>query len=617
MAIDITDLGKSNRELRSTVRYFDQIQRASERLGRIQYQNIMKLNNELRFTIRYFDNVYRIALKLSRLRLMPTVTLNDKATPAIERLLRKLRSIRDEAIHASGHYTVRQKLDVFIKGLKIPPSPPATITINPSLLAASSSSSASATATATGGSGSGTKDGPKGFWGTVDDIFKKIVEYIDSFNKIVDAGKNIAELFNMFRNKDSGGESGSGDSNAGRAANGNKKCCCCCNGGNGGGSNRGGNDDRRNSRNGRGGNGRNNGNNRNNRNGRNNGGNGNGRGGNRGGSRGGRGGRLGGFLGRIGERVGGFFGRGRDAAGNNREGLLSKGLGGLKNLGGKIAGGATAGWKKAKEFLGGNGTDKKGIFAGGLDKLKGLVQNPKMNKAWDGLKGFTEKAGKGLAKGAGKIFRPLGAIMDIADIATASNGKERGAAIGSMIAGALGSVGGGLLGSVVPVAGTAAGSIAGGMLLSSAGEWLGGKIGGWFDNKKAAAAAPVVPKAPVAAASAIAATSTAMTAATAPAVPVNSATVQNATGKTQPIQIDANQMSAISSSLKDFKAEVTNAVSITIPPGAVQLTVKENELDYDALAMQVGQKVASELRKSLQNRKPDSSGGTTAKPIMA
>lgn len=89
-------------ELKATARYFDQIQRASDRLGRTRYQNIIKLNNELKFTARHFDQIYRTALKLSRLKLMPRVTLDDKASGEIDRLIAKLGQIRSKRVQVAA-----------------------------------------------------------------------------------------------------------------------------------------------------------------------------------------------------------------------------------------------------------------------------------------------------------------------------------------------------------------------------------------------------------------------------------------------------------------------------------------------------------------------------------
>ncbi|WP_411349286.1 hypothetical protein [Paenibacillus sp. WLX2291] len=604
MATDITELRKSNGELRATVRYFDQIQRASERLGRTQYQNIMKPNNELKFTVRYFESAYRTALKLSRLRLMPTISLNDQATPALQRLLRKLRSVQDEAINASGHYTVKQKLDVFIKGLKIPPPGPVNVTVdsnsNSNLLALLSSSKTEKA------------EEPES-------IVDTISKYIDLGKNIIEIPTSIDESVETIKKWLGKGKSDEGESNLDRAANSNKKCCCCCKDSDTSGSplddidlgdpDRKNNDsDSSDNRN------QNNGNNQNNN------GNNNNNGGNNGGS-GGNGGRkrgIKGFFQGIGGAAGKFFESAKRIAQRNpgeRSGFLSTGLSKLKGFGSDIAAGAAKGWKKTKELFTGT-PNSSGIISRGWDGLKNITKGAGsgLSKSWDAIKSVTKSAGSGLAKGAGKIFRPLGAVMDIASIATATSGKERGAAIGSMIAGALGTMAGGALGSVVPGAGTAIGGIGGGMLFGAAGDWLGGKIGGLFDTKKAAAA----PAASIASPLGSAATGSAAATVTAkPATVTTSAANKPATGKDSAIQIDSNQMNAISSSLKDFKTEVTNAVSINIPAGAVQLTVKENELDYDALVLQIGQRVVNELRKSMQNRKSNSQGNTSAKPIMA
>ncbi|CAM3494857.1 MULTISPECIES: hypothetical protein [Saccharibacillus] len=120
-------------ELKATARYFDQIQRASDRLGRTRYQNIVKLNNELKFTARYFDQIYRTALKLSRLKLMPKVTLDDKASRDIDRLLEKLGQIRSKRIQVSADIQmpavpampkVRQKVEALPRIAQAAPAAP-------------------------------------------------------------------------------------------------------------------------------------------------------------------------------------------------------------------------------------------------------------------------------------------------------------------------------------------------------------------------------------------------------------------------------------------------------------------------------------------------------------
>ena len=76
-------------------------------------------------------------------------------------------------------------------------------------------------------------------------------------------------------------------------------------------------------------------------------------------------------------------------------------------------------------------------------------------------------------------------------------------------------------------------------------------------------------------------------------------------GKSSPmtVQISEDQMSSLSSYLKDFKTETTNQIAVNVPVGAVQVTVRENAIDYDGLARQVGQRVVSEVRRAMENRK--------------
>jgi hypothetical protein len=91
------------------------------------------------------------------------------------------------------------------------------------------------------------------------------------------------------------------------------------------------------------------------------------------------------------------------------------------------------------------------------------------------LRGGGGLLGKG-GRLLGKAFRPLAAVMGIADIASAATSGERGAlggAVGRVGGGALGATLGGLVGSVVPGFGTVIGATLGGAL----GDWLGEKAG--------------------------------------------------------------------------------------------------------------------------------------------
>ncbi|MBJ7536628.1 hypothetical protein [Marinomonas transparens] len=102
---------------------------------------------------------------------------------------------------------------------------------------------------------------------------------------------------------------------------------------------------------------------------------------------------------------------------------------------------------------------------------------------------------KTLGSGAGKLFRPLNAVMQVPELASAiatGDSKEIGATAGNVAGGmggaAAGALAGAAIGSVVPIIGTAVGgligSVVGGMGGSSIGEWAGSKVGGWFSEDK-------------------------------------------------------------------------------------------------------------------------------------
>ena len=114
MAEMIVGLSKSNAEMRTTLRYLDQIQRSTERLGRVRYQSLIKVNNELRTTGRRLEHIYSMAVRISRLRITPTIGLIDKLSPALDRAWVKLNRFRDQMVTASGTVSleVRQKIEV-------------------------------------------------------------------------------------------------------------------------------------------------------------------------------------------------------------------------------------------------------------------------------------------------------------------------------------------------------------------------------------------------------------------------------------------------------------------------------------------------------------------------
>lgn len=105
---DVEDLIITNRELKATSRYIEQIQRLSDRLGRARYQSLIKLNTELKYMHRHLGNIYSLAIRLSRLRIIPKVFLIDKATPVLEALIRKLKSLKDAYIVARAKTGIDQ-----------------------------------------------------------------------------------------------------------------------------------------------------------------------------------------------------------------------------------------------------------------------------------------------------------------------------------------------------------------------------------------------------------------------------------------------------------------------------------------------------------------------------
>ncbi|MCD9020504.1 hypothetical protein [Cohnella silvisoli] len=181
---------------------------------------------------------------------------------------------------------------------------------------------------------------------------------------------------------------------------------------------------------------------------------------------------------------------------------------------------------------------------------------------------------KSASKFAGKLSRPLGVVSDVMGIFGAKPGKERNKAIGSAVGGwggaAAGAAAGAAIGSVVPVIGTAIGGLIGGALGglggSNVGEKLGGladKVGGWFGwgKKKKKKEDPVSLPVPV-----------------------------------------ANNPIANSSQAPVSNFPAMNSINISVPPGAVQITVSSPEIDYEQLSSQIGGQFATSIQQAMENR---------------
>ncbi|MGG3839646.1 hypothetical protein ABEV00_21825 [Paenibacillus thiaminolyticus] len=69
------------------------------------------------------------------------------------------------------------------------------------------------------------------------------------------------------------------------------------------------------------------------------------------------------------------------------------------------------------------------------------------------------------------------------------------------------------------------------------------------------------------------------------------------------VKISEDQVSQMMSYLQDFKKEVTNDIRVTLPPGAVQINMPKEEVDYDLIKNVVGQGIARAIETTLQNTK--------------
>ncbi|WP_432749871.1 hypothetical protein [Paenibacillus amylolyticus] len=183
MAEMIVGLSKSNAEMRTTLRYLDQIQRSTERLGRVRYQSLIKVNNELRTTGRRLEHVYSMAVRISRLRITPTIGLIDKLSPALDRAWAKLNSFRDQMVTASGTVSleVRQKIEVAMgKSGPVGPSMAIVIQNNKNITNATK------------------EEETKGFWEKVSGVAEIINNINDAIDNIID---KVGKFINLFKKK--------------------------------------------------------------------------------------------------------------------------------------------------------------------------------------------------------------------------------------------------------------------------------------------------------------------------------------------------------------------------------------------------------------------------------
>ncbi|MGN7411334.1 hypothetical protein [Paenibacillus sp. SAF-068] len=572
MAEMIVGLSKSNAEMRTTLRYLDQIQRSSERLGRVRYQSLIKVNNELRTTGRRLEHIYSMAVRISRLRITPTIGLIDKLSPALDRALAKLNSFRDQMVTASGTVSleVRQKVEVAMG--KMNPASGSSM----SVVIGSNNTTINNTA----------KEESKNKW----------LEYLQIANDIMDAANNVTDLFEkgkgawdkiFKKDKKSKGKNQTRTSSRAGSDSPSKPPV---------------------------------------------------------------------------RKVSGGRGRGRYASRAATPAPAPKPS--ISRIETDTSERTFQESKKIERNRRIGGGKKSNIVSGLMSSSPTAMSNL---FSGDGMLGKLGGGfAKGAKRLLGPISM-LADVANVATAPPEERGRAVGSMIGGTAGTAIGSAIGSVLlpgigtwvgGAVGGWAGSAAGGWIGdkakdiGNFMSSATEGVGDALSGAADyvsektkkitdgisgffgfgskkEEKTVSAATVAAPSPVATGPQMAPAymPPALTM-TGPAAYMNSKVGQptsagfmgtsmmqnqamalgngaqtNGKSSTMTVQISEDQMSSLSGYLKDFKTETTNQIAINIAPGTVQVTVRENAIDYDAVSHQVGQRISNEFRRAMQNRK--------------
>lgn len=71
----------------------------------------------------------------------------------------------------------------------------------------------------------------------------------------------------------------------------------------------------------------------------------------------------------------------------------------------------------------------------------------------------------------------------------------------------------------------------------------------------------------------------------------------------QTVIMSPEQVSTMESGIRNIKAETTNQINVNLPYGAIQVNVKSDDIDYDAIGQQVGSRLADAMRRKTQNLK--------------
>lgn len=573
MAEMIVSLSNSNAEMRTTIRYLDQIQRSTERLGRVRYQSLIKVNNELRTTGRRLESIYSTAVRLSRLRITPRIGLDDQLSPALDRALAKLNSFRNQMVKASGTVSVEVKQKVEVAMGKLSPA-----SSGPSMSVVIGSHNTTINNVA--------KEEDKKW-------YEHMYEITDFLNNLTDIGGKVKELFSGKSKKDKASKPSDGPKGKNQTRT----------------SSRAGSETpnkppaRRVS----------------------------------GGRRGGR------FSTRastptpvptpspiITDTSDRAFNEAKNVPKNRRIGSGKRS---------NLVSGLMSGSPMAMSNLF-SGDGMLGKLGGGLAKGAGKLLRP--------ISMLADVANIATAPPEQR-GRAVGSMIG------GTAGTAIGTAIGSVLLPGIGTWVGGAVGGW---AGSAAGGWIGdkakdignfmsnategaGKALSTAADFVSEKtksmVSGISDffgfgskkeektvsattvaNPTPVPTGPSMPPAyipsaltitgPMAYANSMGGQST--TAALmgtsvmqSQAMALGNGAQTNGKSSSMTVQISEDQMSSLAGYLKDFKTETTNQIAVNVPQGAVQVTVRENAIDYDAITHQVGQRISGEFRRAMENRK--------------
>ncbi|PQP82968.1 hypothetical protein C0Q44_16535 [Paenibacillus sp. PCH8] len=548
MAEMIVGLSKSNAEMRTTLRYLDQIQRSTERLGRVRYQSLIKVNNELRTTGRRLESIYSTAVRLSRLRITPQVDLLDRATPVLNGLLKKMKQLRSKMLNATA--SVQLKVRHQISGVSV------NVNSQP-LIDALNTNTQSIHMLSTKldsiniGAAPAAEAKPKTFMQKMKGMFDRGKFISSGVQKGFAARSSGKKLWKEIKRPSTPGNGWK------KAIKVTKRGATFMNDFSSAGSDL-----------------------------------------------------IGGIDGMWGDIKGLFGGGGSGAAGGGG------GSGIINKLGGGVVKGA--GKLLAPVRI--------------ISNIKGLASAPPEERA----RAVGSVAGNAVGTAIGGI---LGSVIPIPVVGNLI-GSAAGGWLGEKAGGWVGDkVGGFIQNNAEGISKLANTALLGTNIVVEKSKDMFNGISSFFgfgSKKEEDKPAASVSKAATVATPSPAATGPQMPPAymppaltmTGPAAYMNSKVGQptsagfmgtsmmqnqamalgngaqtNGKSSTMTVQISEDQMSSLSGYLKDFKTETTNQIAINIPPGAVQVTVRENAIDYDAVTKQVGQRITSEFRRAMENRK--------------